>query len=269
MPVKKPLDSNEGSPASKGHEGTDTSGEGPSREGHGWWPYVVPYASFLLMTEFGGRLPEGAEPFVLAIKPAIVLGLILWFRAQGAYPEWRGEGSAVGLLGGLMDVLVGLALTVVWIVPFLLIPGLRPEPGGEFDPAMAGEQFVALILGVRLFGYALVTPIFEELFIRSFVMRMADAWEVADFRDLPIARYTLRSLVVTVVIFTAGHVPWEWWVCVPWVLLSNFWFYYRKSLSAVMLVHSVTNGALLALAIWGGGLFENADGSAFSFWFFV
>ena len=143
MPANKPLDSYEGSPASEGDEGVDAL-----HEGHGWWPYVVPYASFLLMTEFGGRLPEGAAPFVLAIKPAIVLGLILWFRARGAYPEWRGEGAAVGLAGGVMDVLVGLALTVVWVVPFLLIPDLRPEPGGEFDPSMAGERFVALILGM-------------------------------------------------------------------------------------------------------------------------
>ncbi len=248
--------------------------EGELHEGHGWWPYVVPYAGFLLMTEFGGRLPESAGPWLLGIKPALVLGLILWFRARGAYPEWRrppedGKGGALLGMGGLLDVAVGLALTVVWVLPFLLIPAMRPEPGGEFDPAMAGAAMVPLILALRLFGYALVTPIFEELFIRSFVMRMADAWEVADFRDLPIARYTLRSMVVTTVIFTAGHVPWEWWVCVPWVVFSNLWFYCRKSLSSVMLVHGVTNGALLALAIWGGDLFRDADGTPFSFWFFV
>ena len=238
-------------------------------EGHGWWPYVVPYASFLLLSELGARLPDAADPFVLAIKPALVLGLIVWFRARGAYPEWRGQGARIGLVGGTLDVAVGLALTAVWVAPFLLIPEMRPEPGGEFDPAMAGERWVGLILGLRLFGYALVTPLFEELFIRSFVMRMADAWDVSDFRDLPIARYTPRSLLVTVIVFTAGHVPWEWWVCVPWVVLSSLWFYYRRSLSAVMLVHGVTNGALLALAVWGGDLFRDPDGSPFSFWFFV
>lgn len=239
------------------------------REGHGWWPYVGPYLTFMLLSEFGARLPDAAAPYLLFVKPAIVLGLILWFRSRGAYPEWRGEGARIGWVGGALDVAVGLALTVVWVMPYLLIPALRPEPGGEFDPNMAGEQYAALILMLRLFGYALVTPLFEEIFIRSFVMRMADAWEVEDFRDLPIARYSARSLVITTIIFSAGHVPWEWWVCVPWVVLSSLWFYRRKSLSSVMLVHGVTNAALLALAIWGGGLFENPDGSAFSFWFFV
>lgn len=244
--------------------------DGPMiHKGHGWWPYLAPYASFLLMTEFGGRLPAGSAPFLLGIKPAIVLGMIIWFRSRGAYQEWRGIGARIGFGGGLQDIAVGLVLTAVWVAPFLLIPAMRPEPGGEFDPAMAGEEFIAVILVVRLFGYALVTPIFEELFIRSFVMRMADAWEVEDFRDLPIARYTVRSMVVTVVVFTAGHVPWEYWVCVPWVVFSNLWFYHRKSLSAVILVHATTNGALLALAIWGGELFQNPDGTAFSFWFFV
>jgi CAAX prenyl protease-like protein len=244
-------------------------GEPNVREGHGWWPYLAPYAGFLVLSEIGGRLPEAAGPWMLALKPALVLGLILWFRSRGAYQEWTGQGARIGLGGGLLDVGVGLALTVVWVVPYLLVPEIRPEPGVEFDPGQAGERWVPLILGVRLFGYALVTPLFEELFIRSFVMRMADAWEVQDFRDLPIARYTARSLLVTIIIFTAGHAPWEYWVCVPWVLLSNLWFYYRKSLSAVMLVHGVTNATLLALAIWGGELFRNPDGSAFSFWFFV
>jgi CAAX prenyl protease-like protein len=224
----------------------------------------------MLMSEVGVRLPDAAAPGVLLVKPGIVLALIVWFWRQGAYPECRGEGARIGLLGGLQDILVGLALTAVWVAPFILFPGMRPEPGGEFDPAMAGEKWIGVILCVRLFGYALVTPIFEELFIRSFVMRIADVWDTdRDFRDLPIAQYTRRSMIVVVVVFTLGHVPWEWWVCVPWIVLSNLWFYHRKRLAAVMLVHGVTNGALLGLAIWGGNLFQNADGSPFSFWFFV
>ncbi len=240
------------------------------RADHGWWPYALPYIAFLLMSEVGARLPDVADPFVLFVKPAITLALVAWFWRRGAYPECRGEGARIDLLGGLQDVLVGLALTAIWIAPFIVFPGMRPEPGGEFDPAMAGEELIGVILLARLFGYALVTPIFEELFIRSFVMRIADDWNTdRDFRDRPIAQYTLRSMIVTIVIFSLGHVPWEWWVCVPWIVLSNLWFYHRKRLAAVMLVHGVTNGALLALAIWGGDLFRNADGSAFSFWFFV
>lgn len=241
------------------------------REGHGWWPYVVPYVVFLLLSEIGGRLPDGAQPYLLALKPAAVLALVLWFRAGGAYPEWLSRPPVrMTIPGCVQDVLVGLALTAVWIVPYLLIPTLRPEPGGEFDPAMAGEAAVPLILGLRLFGYAVVTPIFEELFIRSFVPRVAEVWESdRDFRDEPIARYSRRSLLVTTIVFCLGHVPWEWWVCVPWVVLSTLWFYHRRNLTALMVVHATTNGALLALAVFGEGWLTDAYGAPFSFWFFV
>lgn len=239
-------------------------------EGHGWWPYVVPYVAFLLMSEIGARLPDAADPFVLALKPALVLAIVIGFRMRGAYPEWRRPAVAMTAPGFVMDVLVGLALTAVWVAPYLLFPALKPEPGGEFDPAMAGESAVATILALRLFGYALVTPIFEELFIRSFVLRVAEVWESErDFRDVPLGQYSLRSLLVTTVVFCLGHVPWEWWVCVPWIVLSNLWFYHRRSLTALMVVHATTNGALLALAVFGEGWLRDANGAPFSFWFFV
>jgi membrane protease YdiL (CAAX protease family) len=76
-------------------------------------------------------------------------------------------------------------------------------------------------------------------------------------------------MIVTTVIFTLGHVPWEYWVCVPWIMLSSLWFYHRKSLSAIMLVHGVTNASLLALAVFAEGWLQNADGTPFTFWFFV
>ena len=217
----------------------------------------------------GERLPDGTALAVLALKPALVLATILYFAWQGSYPEWRGQGARLGVVGGLQDVAVGLLLTLVWVLPYWAIPSLRPEPGGEFDPEMAGAALVPVVLGLRLFGYALVTPIFEELFIRSFVMRIADVYDRADFRDQPIARYTPWSMLVTAVIFTAGHVPWEWWVCVPWIVLSNLWFYRRRSLTSIMLVHGVTNAALLGLAVFGEGWLHDTNGEPFSFWFFV
>ena len=87
------------------------------RTGHGWWPYVVPYLTFLLLSEVGALMPDAVDPWLLLLKPGAVLGLILWFRAQGAYPEWRGQGGRIGLTGGIQDVLVGLGLTAIWVAP--------------------------------------------------------------------------------------------------------------------------------------------------------
>jgi CAAX prenyl protease-like protein len=256
--------------------------EGGSRphEGHGWWPYLLPYLGFLLAVEVAGRmgdleargaLPVGTGLVLLALKPAVPLALIGWYWRRGAYPELRGSVAALGGAGGVAsDVAVGLALTLLWALPYVFFPGIRPEEGGGFDPTQWGAAWAGVALGLRMLGYALVTPLFEELFIRSFVMRYAEVYGSSrDFRDVPIAMYTARSFLATVVIFTLGHVPWEWWVAVPWVALTNVWFYHRRNLLAIMIVHGVTNAALLLLAVFGSGLFHDADGSPLSLWFFV
>jgi membrane protease YdiL (CAAX protease family) len=53
------------------------------------------------------------------------------------------------------------------------------------------------------------------------------------------------------------------------VAITNYWFYRRRNLLAVMLVHGVTNAAILGIAVGGGSLFSNPDGSPLSLWFFV
>ena len=141
-------------------------------------------------------------------------------------------------------------------------------------PATGAEQLgasgVGLALGLRLFGYALVTPLFEETFFRSFVMRYSVVYRKrGDFRQVPLARYTRASFVATTIVFTMGHVPWEWWVAVPWIAITNLWFYYRKDLYAVILVHATTNAAILIAAVLLTGRFLDGDGNPISLWFFV
>ena len=194
--------------------GASGAGAAEASEGHGWWPYLLPYVGFLLAVEVARRLPEAAAPAMLFVKPAVPLALLALFYARGAYPELRA--SRLHPLRTPLDVLFGLALALLWMAPYVLWPALRPESPEPFDPELLGAGREGLALAARAAGYALVTPLFEEQFIRSFVMRYADVWATrGDFRSVPLARYTLRSFVTTIVVFTMGHVPWEWWVAVP------------------------------------------------------
>jgi uncharacterized protein len=252
-------------------------------QGHGWWPYLGPYLVFMGAVEIASRLPDGNEGLALFLKPLAPLLVILYHWQKGAYPELRNRGLT--LSGASQDILVGLALTGLWLLPYVFFDGLRledPDPGSwipdflradttdPFDPGMLGSGNVMWVLAARMFGYALVTPLFEELFIRSFVMRYSEVyWERGDFRNVPLAHYTLRSFLATTIIFSIGHVPWEWWVAVPWIVLSNLWFYRRRNLWALILVHGVTNASLLLLAIFGGELFRDGLGRSLSLWFFV
>ena len=214
-------------------------------DGHGWWPYLGPYAGFMIAGQISTWLPESWALGLLVAKPAVPGLLILHFARQGRYPELRAMRLEPGWL--TLDILLGIALAVLWMAPYLWFDGLpRPDAVDGFNPQMAGASAVGLVFGLRFMGYAMVTPLFEELFIRSFVMRVADVYNrTVDFRNIPIARYTRRSFIATVVIFTAGHMPWEWWVAIPWVITTNLWFYLRKDMGSVIAVHASTNAAIL------------------------
>jgi len=268
-----------------------------TRAGHGWWPYLGPFLVFMGFTELAPRLPESVTSVAtLFIKPLATAACVFYFFRQGAYPELRGY--AWRSFGWLVDVAVGVALAALWMVPYFWIPELRPaDVSGGFDPAVLGAEFVPVAIAVRLIGYAGVTPIFEELFMRSFVIRLGEVWgsgvarlapgtkgvsvrlargfemlgagPARDFREVPIGFFSGKSFVVVVVIFTVTHVPWEWWVMLPWAVLSTLWLYHRKHLMAVVLLHAGSNGAILLFAAALGGTLPTGWGGPLPLWFFV
>lgn len=244
-------------------------GAAARERGHGWWPYVTPYFAFLGVTELGRRLPEDLEPWLLLLKPGAPAALMIYFALRGAYPELRVLRSSIGTL--LLDVACGLALAALWMAPYLAFSELRPDASAAFDPKQLGEAMVPAALALRMLGYGLVTPFFEELFIRSFVMRYSEVYRSGgDFRDVPLAHFGWTSFIATTVVFALGHVPWEYWVAIPWVMLTNLWFYYRKDLYAAILVHATTNAAILVFVAWAAGLlFGGPAGGPLSLWFFV
>ncbi len=247
-------------------------GEAKSRHvGHGWWPYLLPYVGFLIAVEIARRTPEAWAPAMLVFKPAVPALLLVWFWLRGEYAELRGyriDG------GSVLDVLVGLASAALWMLPFLYFDSVREwfgvDPSAGLDPFMLGEEGVLAVLGLRLVGYAVVTPLFEELFIRSFVMRYADVYpDKGDFRDQPIARFTVRSFWTSVVVFTMGHLSWEWPVALLWVMATNAWFYRRGHLGSVIVVHAVANASILVfVAVFGDG-WTDGSGGPLPLWFFV
>jgi membrane protease YdiL (CAAX protease family) len=69
-------------------------------------------------------------------------------------------------------------------------------------------------------------------------------------------------------VFTAAHLPWEWIVAVPWIVISNWWFYRRGHLGAVIVVHAVTNAAILCFVVAMGGELRVGD-RLIDLWIFV
>jgi len=245
------------------------SGQATSRtRGYGWGAYFWPYLSFLLIVEVSGRLPESAAPFMLPIKVAVPLGLLFWYASRGHYPELRG--NRFDAIGVLQDVAVGVLGAALWMAPYRIGDARRPADAEGVDRNLYGASLAWLALAIRAIGYGVATPFVEELFVRSWLARYIDVFDKGgDFRVAPIAAYSLRSFLVVVVWFTFSHVPWEWPVAAAWIVLTQLWFYHRRQLGSLVIVHAASNLAILAFVILFDGRLTDGQGDPIDLWFFV
>jgi CAAX prenyl protease-like protein len=235
----------------------------PAREGHGWWPYLLPLFAFLGIVEVAARAPAAAQPALLALRVLVPGGLFLFFRQRGAYPELRGYASRLG--GAPFDVAVGVAGAALWMAPYLAFPQLRPADRG-FDPQQLGPDLAWLALSLRALGYGVVTPFVEELFMRSWLPRYAEVFDgPRDFRDVPIGHFSLRSLIIVVVFFTVSHRFWEWPVALLWILGTQIWLYRRRHLAALVVVHAASNLSIFAAVLIASQL----PSGPLDWWFFL
>jgi hypothetical protein len=239
-----------------------------ARRGHGWWPYLTPIFSFLLLGALLSRLPEAAAARGFPALVLVPAALLAFFFARGEYPELRSAPPG-GLAGLALDFLVGVAGAGLWMAPYVVLgldalPGwMRPGPTDAFDPGLLGPANVALALGLRAFGYGVVTPFAEELFVRGWLARWIEVFDSnRDFRSIPIGNASLRSFTGVVVFFTISHAPWEWPVAVAWIVGTQLWFYHRRHLGALVAVHAGSN-----LGIFAAVLVASRHG--YDLWYFL
>ncbi len=164
----------------------------------------------------------------------------------------------------MADVAVGLAVAGVWMAPYVLWEGMRPEDtSAAFNPESAGANMKMSMLALRLAGFAFVIPFVEELLVRSYLMREAEVYDTDEsFRSIPIGVFAWRGFLFTLVWFTFTHAPWEWPVAAATGVIYNLWLYKRRHIGSLILTHAVTNAALFAAVVW-------ADGDGRDWWFFL
>lgn len=199
----------------------------PARPRHAALPYVAPFVIFLLLTEVSRWFP-GSQFWIYPLKTAVAAGLLWWFRS--AYGDLRVRWSWVA-------VGVGLLVLGLWI-PLshdrLLLTSQSPVSPWE----VAGGWAVPWI-AVRLAGSALVVPVMEELFWRSFLPRYLVN---PDFARVPIGAYTPSAFIVSSVLFGVEH---NQWVAGIMAGVAYAWLLHRtRSVPQCILAHAVTNGLL-------------------------
>jgi CAAX prenyl protease-like protein len=209
------------------------------------WVRILPfgaYLSFFLVGDLLARLGVDAASlrWLYAVKIALVAGLLVRFWPE--YTELKGK--AISATAVLTAVAAGVAVFFLWInlhAGWMVIgtsAGFDPRTGGVIDwPLVA----------VRIAGAALVVPVMEELFWRSFVMRWIDK---PDFLSLDPAQAGLRGFCISVLLFGFEHNLWLAGI-VAGVAYSVLFMRHRTIWSPI-LAHAVTNGMLGAWVVMTG-----------------
>ncbi|MDP2404414.1 MAG: CAAX prenyl protease-related protein [Methylotenera sp.] len=201
---------------------------------------VLPFAVYILFMASGHHLNSlfnaiGLdEKWVYAIKVISVLGLLLYF--WGAYTELTIRPKLIHLL---IAFAAGVAVLLVWILPYPEWATLGGDIKGV-DPFLTGDSFSAYIwLSMRIFGAAMVVPLMEELFWRSFLMRWLDN---QDFLSVNPANISTFAIMMSASVFALEHHLWLAGLFAGLVYALLYRIY--KNLWVPIFAHAVTNGLL-------------------------
>jgi len=207
------------------------------------FPRVLPFALFMAFVAIGSILtpPVPAAPgefdsrWIYAAR-AVVVGvafLVFWPK----FTELR-SGPPLRIGDWLLAMSSGIAVLVLWV---LLDEGwVTFELTGGFDPRQHGSAAIDWPVTImRLFGLALVVPVIEELFWRSFLMRWL---QKPAFLNVDPASVGARALLISSVIFALEHSQWLAGLIAGLVYGG---IYMRTGrLWVPVIAHTVTNGGL-------------------------
>lgn len=204
-------------------------------------PFAV-YIGFIFIADMLGRAGVGAQElrWLYAVKIAIVLAVLLACRRRYVELQWQ----AMGWRGAGLAVLSGIVVLVLWIK--LDAGWMQVGSSAGFDPRTDG-RIDWLLVGLRVAGAALVVPIMEELFWRSFLLR----WLASpDFLTVNPASIKVKAFIVTVILFGFEHNLWLAGIVAGAVY--SLLYMRSNNLWTAILAHGVTNGLLGAWIVYSG-----------------
>ena len=205
-------------------------------------PRIVPFATYMAFLAVG-QLASGVDVrWLYPLQVSLVaITLAFFWRRYEELPSLRSMQVRLWTLA----VVVGAAVFVLWIRldgAWLTIGA----PAKGFDPRDDGRINVLLVC-FRIGGAALVVPLMEELFWRSFVMRWIDK---PAFLSIPPVATTIKALLWSSVVFGFEHNLWFAGIIAG---LAYGWLYRSSgNLWVPTIAHGVTNGLLGAWVLYTG-----------------
>lgn len=209
---------------------------------------IVPFAAFMVLLALRGTVPVdgswGIDPrWIYGVTVLVVGGLLAYY--------WREYGELVrqtwpSLGEAALGAGVGVVVFALWIhldAPWMTLG----TPSVTFLPLDAAGQLIWPLVVVRWVGAALIVPLMEELFWRSFLMRWIES---PQFESVPPQRVALKAIVLSTFVFVLAHTLW---LGATIAGLAYAVLYIRTGkLWVPVIAHAVTNGVLGAWVVMTG-----------------
>ncbi|HYC36406.1 MAG TPA: CAAX prenyl protease-related protein [Usitatibacter sp.] len=195
---------------------------------------VFPFAVFIAFIALQPVLAAAIdERWVVALRGVVVAALLAWFWRD--YAELGDRPAPTQLALG---VGVGIGVFLLWIT-FDSGWALLGEPGRGFVPTREDGTLDVTLVALRLFGLALVVPVMEELFWRSFLMR----WIAQrDFRAIEPRAVGAVAFALSSGLFALEHSQWFAGLLAG---AAYAWLYMRSgNLWTAIASHTTTNAIL-------------------------
>jgi len=175
--------------------------------------------------------------WLYVVKIVAVLSLLLYFWRN--YVELTVRPKAIHLV---YAAIAGILVLLVWILPYPAWATLGDDVQA-FNPIQDQDQFATFLwLSTRILGAAMIVPVMEELFWRSYLIRWIDS---KDFLRVYPEHISLLSIIITSSLFASAHHLWLAGLFAGLVYGTLYKMY--KNLWVPVFAHAITNGLL---GIW-------------------
>jgi len=201
-------------------------------------PRVLPFAIYLAFIGLADLLERGGMGaselrWLYAVQVGAVLAALIACRRH--YSELRHARLGAGMAA--VSVVTGIVVLALWVS--LNAGWMQIGTPRGFNPTNPAGQIDWFLVALRISGAALVVPVMEELFWRSFLLRWL---EHPHFLSVHPSAVKAKAIVVTVLLFGIEHNLW----LAGMVAGAAYTLLYMRSgtLWAPILAHAVTNGLL-------------------------
>lgn len=206
---------------------------------------IFPFISFILLLALQPWLVDLFTALGVAGQAAylcrclLALACLFYFRADYRELADKPARAQIGLA-----LLAGVLVFVLWVAPYPVWLGGSETQAIVAMPMQTGEDL--FWLACRWAGSALVVPVIEELFWRSYLMRRLDA---NDFLTVSPAAVTTYAILLSSVLFAVEH---QLWFAGLLAGLVYAWLYrHFQVLWVAIIAHVTTNALLGAWVVFG------------------